>query len=119
MEQSLKSPRVVGGIALNSNRSKQKEDTIMTKEKVTSLIIKAIYFPKEKSDLHFNLQKVLNPDYALFYERDESKPENASLRKDNKSLKLISRIQNASNLTAFDYRIYEELKEMKKAYRQD
>lgn len=80
------------------------------KQRAMSFVIKALYFHKEGSTLHWAFQKMMNYEEVLF--TDVKKYTDPLIRKqvEESDSEAVKSIQKATILATFDYRIYEEIK---------
>jgi hypothetical protein len=81
----------------------QKLPKIMDKQNVMGSLIRGLYFPK-KNQFHLDIQRLLHYEFVLFFENDNDMP-------------LIDKIRKDTQYASFDYKIYEEIKEIKKEIR--
>jgi hypothetical protein len=97
-----------------------KKEKILDAHAAMSFVIKALYFAKPESKSHRSLQLLMNYEDVMFRPIPSNK-----VNLQTKDIKIIEesdderlkRIQQASSLAQFDFRIYDELKEIKKEIR--
>ena len=100
----------------------KKKDKILDNHLAMSFVIKALYFAKPESQSHRNLQLLMNYEDIMFRPLPSPPKTQTNTKNDIKILEetddeRLKRIQQATSLAQFDFRIYDELKEIKKEIR--
>eukprot|EP00347_Sterkiella_histriomuscorum_P021648 403333250 len=123
------------------------KNKIITEPIARSLIVKSLYFPKQGNVLHYDIQKAISYEQVMFYsilenqfpqtyinaknlqqQNDTKLSKELILQHDNKNetknerepaLEFVEKIKQDTLFAQYDFRIYEEIKAMRKEIQQE